>query len=204
MSFQVIILIIYAFLVVSYVVFLIQQAIAYKAKYGYLCEASGLGELKNEKYKIYHAGYFLFGFLGLFMVYNLSLILDSSVWTKISFISIYIMEIAVCLIALSPRDTKPKAHTILSLILFISAVIALIALIVPFYVSDVIPNFVIILNILIIMFLILYLFLKIRLAILFGRDNNFEAKISLLEWIPFLLTFVLTFILLISLIIHFL
>ena len=195
MSLNLILLVIYDLLIVSYVAFLVQQAIAYKSKFGYLCEASGLGEVKNAQYRIYNLGYFLFGFLSFAFTYNLAQVLVPSALANVAVILVYVAGFSLCLIALFPRDTFHSIHTVVSTVMFFCATSSLLLLSYPFYQSPVIPKAIIPFNFLIISMLMYYLYLKIKYFRKFGKlDNNMEKFVSIWEWAPFLSTYAWFFI----------
>ena len=195
MSLNLVFLMTYDLLIVCYVTFLIQQAIAYKSKFGYLCEASGLGELKNTHHNIYNLGYFLFGFFSLWFTYDLSLALAPNPMTSIAITLMYVANISLCFIALFPRDTAHLSHTLASIVMFFCGTSSLILLTIPFYQSPIIPKAIIPFNALIAIMMMYYLFLKIKYFRISGKlDNNMEKIVSIWEWIPFISTYVWFFI----------
>ncbi len=187
MSLNLLVLGVFDLLIVCYVIFLIQQAIAFKAKYGYLCEASGLGEVKNAQYKTYNLGYFLFGFISLAFTYNLHQILIPGVITNIAIALVYIAGVALCLIAVFPRDTFHTEHTLASTVMFFCAVISMPLLVIPFLQTPAISRAIVPFNIIIPALLLYYLFLKFKNFKKYGEiDNEMERYVSIWEWIPFI------------------
>jgi len=202
MNFNLILILTYTFLLPIYLLFIVQQGFAFKAKYKYLCEVSGLGEVRIPQHRIYNLVYFIFGLLSLVLTYNLDQLLTSSFSTSIGIFFFYITDISLCFIALFPRDKYQKLHTIFSFILFISRLISMLFLTSSFFDSALIPNFIILLNISITILLAFYSYLKLRNIVRFGINNDMEKIVSKWEWIPFSLTFLWGFILAIVIIIH--
>lgn len=181
-------LVFYALYLIIYISFLIQQAIKFKKDNGYLCEASGLGSQENELNKYYNVGYFFFGFFSIIFTSFLWSHLNSGFLTTLGISFMYLADVSLCLIALSPRDTKPKPHTIFSITLFIGTIFSQILLISPFKEIGM-PQYIILLNYIIPLSLLYYIALKIKYIRKLGFDNKQERIVSIYEWIPFLLTF---------------
>lgn len=138
---------------------------------------SNLGEHKSPSYLVFATSFFIFEILNLFFVKIFLGLLPCITLTKVATISFCLAIFSSMFIVFLPVDKKPKIHERVANLLFAGLFGSFLFTIYPIYISDTIPNSLIILNVIALFFLILLASSFIILRSKYGM----EALVNMVE-----------------------
>lgn len=118
---------------------------------------SWLGESKRSDHKLVNFLFSAFGFLSLFLAWGVVKTFPNHLFSQMGFLCLFLTSLSCLLIGLFPRDKEKEVHGILGTLLSAGVIGAVLFLTYPIYISPLIPNVLIILNLLILFFTSLYL-----------------------------------------------
>lgn len=172
---------------------------------------SNLGERQSHSYPIFVISLFIFGFLNLLFTKIFSELLPDIILSKIATSFLYLGNLAVILVIFYPMDIKLRIHERISGFLFIGVMGSVLFLIYPIYISDLFPNFLIVLGMVILFFSTLLTYSFIKLKTKYGSEaiknlvevrkieNSFVLRnATFWEWVSFISMVSLLFILSVS------
>ena len=159
---------------------------------------SNLGEERAASHYIFNVCFLIFAFLNLFFLKGLFEIMPDLILSKIALYFFALSIVALILIVFLPMDKRPKVHQVIASSLFIGMSGFILFSIYPVYVSEVLPRFLVLLNVIILIFVSLTAFTFKKLLSKYGapaltdlvgerkKENSLLLKnATLWEWATF-------------------
>ncbi len=156
-------------------IFLLLLFISVKKYPGYSLTSlwmSNLGDTRYESCKLFNLAWLFYGFFCLFFVYGLSKILPNMFYSSIAVLLLYLSSVFTILASLIPINKNLILHHICTLIVSVSITTSYLLLLLPMYISQLIPKYFMLFNMLLI-------FISVFFAISFLKLIRKQGKIPL-------------------------
>ena len=152
---------------------------------------SDLGSVQSPRKYIFNISLSLFGILSLFFVLSLSNLLPDSYFSKIGLFFLLLTCVSTTCLGLFPQDTASDHHTFFGRTMLIGVAGAAFFMIYPIYFSSAIPDFVLVINLLILVSIVFFVVSNL----ISGRRKQISKVLvreiaknkGLWEWAAFLL-----------------